>query len=76
MSTLSVLCAQAFPIVISVRAQHVHHIIRQASIFNISEHHNPMQWRLREADLPVTWLSAREGQTARDRAERQRENKQ
>lgn len=29
--------------VIFARAQHVHHIIRQESIFNISEHHNPRQ---------------------------------
>ena len=27
--------------VISARAQHVHHIIGQESILNISEHHNP-----------------------------------
>lgn len=51
------------------RAQHVHHIIRQESIFNISEHHNPRaghRGRLREEDLAVTWLSTREGQAARD----------
>lgn len=29
--------------VIFARAQHIHHIIRQESIFNISEHHNPRQ---------------------------------
>lgn len=70
---MCVLCAQArrpfhHPVIFA-RAQHVHHIIRQESIFNISEHHNPRaghRGRLREEDLPVTWLSTREGQAARD----------
>lgn len=71
--SLSVLCAHAcrrlhWP-VFSATALHVHHIIRQESIFNISEHHNPRaghRGRLREEDLAVTWLSTREGQAARD----------
>lgn len=70
---MRVLCAQArrpfhHPVIFA-RAQHVHHIIRQESIFNISEHHNPRaghRGRLREEDLPVTWPSTREGQAARD----------